>query len=209
MEQENKRKPRRTKKDLENTIETSAIKVIADVGFSGLTVAKLLKETKAEPPVFYNRYKDISDFIDKFVRMYDYWLNDSIKIDFKEGNALKNIENIIINLVDLIDGNVCMQKLIAWELNESNFITRRTAQNRDTNSYALIKYFEDEFKDCDINFNAALGIIIGGIYYLIIHKNLSTFNNIDYTKSESMDLLKNNIRLIIRKIFEDYKSKAI
>ena len=199
IEDKTVKRSRRTKVDLENDLKNAALKVISEVGFSGLSVAKLLKEAKADPPVFYNRYSDISDFIDKFVRMYDYWLNDSISIDFKKGNAVKNIEDIVINLIDLLSENDCMQKLLAWELTDDNPITKRTSQNRDNNSTSLINYFEEEFKDCEVNFNILLGVIIGGIYYLIIHRKLATFNNVDYTTDKSIALLKDNIRLIIRK----------
>lgn len=199
----NKRRKRRTKKDLENDIHNAAIKVISEVGFSGLTATKILQEAQADPPVFYNRYHDISDFIDKFVRLYDYWFNDSISVDLKKGNAVKNIEDIVVGLIDVLYSNDCMQKLIAWELNEDNFITRRTSQNRDNNSASLIEYFNEEFKNSSVNFNVVLGVIIGGIYYLIIHRKLATFNNIDYTKPESLEMLKDNTRLMLRKLFDD------
>ena len=39
-----------------------------------------------------------------------------------------------------------MQKLIAWELNENTYVTRRTAQNRDNNSQEVIHYFENQLK---------------------------------------------------------------
>lgn len=181
----------------------AAISVIEKVGFQGLTVTNLMKEAKAEPPIFYNRYKDMNDFIEKFVRNYDYWLNDSIIIDQKSGTAIENIQDVVTNLIDPLIGNVCMQKLIAWELNDNNFITRRTAQNRDTNSEQLILYFENEFKDCGINFNAATAILIGGIYYLVIHREMGTFNKIDFSTNEGIDLLKTTINKILKKIFDD------
>lgn len=197
---------RRTKENIEKDLFDAAIRVIEKSGFSGLTVTSLTKAASAEPPVFYNRYKDMTDFIDKFVRSYDYWLKDTITIDYTKGSAIKNIENIIVNLLDLLHDNICMQKLIAWEMNEDNLITRRTSQNRDNNCEPLIRYFEEEFKNCNINFNTATALLIGGIYYLIIHREMGTFNLVDYSKTENIEILKDNIRLIIRNIFSDYNA---
>lgn len=195
---------RRTKENLEKDLFQAANRVIEKVGFSGLTVTRLMKEAKADAPVFYNRYKDMNEFIDKFVRTYDYWLNDSFVIDSKNGTVIENIEKIMIEFIDLFIDNIRMQKLIAWELNDDNFITRRTAQNRDNNSEPLIRHFENKLKNCNINFNAASAILIGGIYYLIIHRKMGTFNLIDFSTKEGIDLLKRTIVAIVREIFDDH-----
>lgn len=194
---------RRTKEDIEKALFQAAISVIEKVGFQGLTVTSILKEAKADPPVFYNRYKDMNDFIEKFVRNYDYWLNDSIAINIENDAAVDNIRDIMIHLIDELRDNSCMQKLLAWELSDNNFITRRTAQNRDNNSESLIGFFESRFKKADVNFNVATAILIGGIYYLIIHREVGTFNKIDFSTKEGIGLLKSTIAAILSKLFDD------
>lgn len=197
---------RRTKENVEKDLFQAAINVIGKVGFQGLTVTILLKEAKADPPVFYNRYKDMNDFVEKFVRNYDYWLNDSIVVDSKDSSGIDNIHYILHNLIDQLVDNVCMQKLLAWEMSENNFITRRTAQNRDNNSQPLLHYFGNEFKNCAIEFNPTTAILIGGIYYLIIHREVGTFNQIDFSTKEGIDLLKKTIKNMARKLFDDHNS---
>jgi len=198
-----KKRIRRTKKDIEQRLFDAALNVIEKVGFSNLTIKALTKEAKVEPPVFYNRYKDLSDFLDVFVRKYDYWLNDSIKFNFKE-EPLTNISTVIENLADSLLDNVCMQRLLAWELSEDNHITRRTSQSRDMNSLRLTEFFNETFKNCDINFNHAASIITGGIYYLILHRDRSSVNFIDYSKPENLDAMKETAKKILVKIFDDY-----
>ena len=200
-----KKRIRRTKKDLEQRLFDAALTVIEKVGFSNLTIKALTQQAKVEPPVFYNRYDNLNDFLDVFVRKYDYWLSDSTKFDCKDkDNPIVCISNLIMGLTDSLIDNTCMQRLLAWEINEDNHITRRTAQNRDVNSIRLIEFFNNAFKECDISFDYATAIIIGGIYYLIIHRERSMFNFIDYTKKENIEEMKKNIQKILRKIFEDY-----
>lgn len=200
---------RRKKKDLEDDLFKAANTIISKVGFTGLTVTQLLKEAKADPPVFYNRYKDLNDFIDKFVRTYDYWLNDSVSLDEKGLTPIKNAQEILGKLIDSLLDNTCMQKLLAWELNEDNIITRRTSQNRDNNSGHLIEYFEDKLKNCEANFNIGIAILIGGIYYLIIHRKMATFNRVNFDSPETINLLKKNISIIIEKVYNDYDKSQI
>lgn len=195
---------RRKKEALEDDLFNAANTIIAKVGFTGLTVTQLLKEAKADPPVFYNRYKDINDFIDKFVRTYDYWLNDSVSLNEKDLTPTKNAQVILRKQIDSLLENTCMQKLLAWELNEDNIITRRTSQNRDNNSGHLIEYFEENFKKCEVNFNVGIAILTGGIYYLIIHRKMATFNKINFDSPEGINLLKDNLSIMIDKIYGDY-----
>ena len=198
-----KKRIRRTKKDIEQRLFDAALTVIERVGFSNLTIKALTKEAKVEPPVFYNRYKDMNDFLDVFVRKYDYWLNDSIKFNFKE-DPLTGISTVMENLADSLLDNTCMQRLLTWELNEDNHITRRTSQSRDMNSLRFIEFFNTVFKGCDINFNHVASIIMGGIYYLILHRERSSFNFIDYSKPENLDAMKETAKKMLVKIFDDY-----
>lgn len=194
---------RRTKANLEKGLFEAAINVIGKVGFQELTVTSLMKEAKAEAPVFYNRYTDMTDFIDKFVRNYDYWLNDSVQIDAKNYTPIENMQDIMIDLVDQLADNVCMQKLLAWEMSDNNFITRRTAQNRDNNSESLISYFKTSLKNYDQHSTATIAILIGGIYYLVIHREVGTFNGIDFSTKEGMNTLKSALIDITEKLFQD------
>lgn len=195
---------RRKKETLEDDLFKAANTIISKVGFTGLTVTQLLKEAKADPPVFYNRYKDINDFIDKFVRTYDYWLNDSVSLNEKDLTPTKNAQVILGKLIDSLLENTCMQKLLAWELNEDNIIARRTSQNRDNNSGHLIEYFEEKLKNCEVNFNVGIAILTGGIYYLIIHRKMATFNKVNFDSPEGINLLKKTIHIMIDKIYGDY-----
>ncbi len=200
-EEKTNKRFRRTRETLEQDLFKAALKVISEVGFSSLTITRLIKEANADAPVFYKRYKDLDDFIDKFVRNYDYWLNDSAPIDPENKSALENGTDIMISLIDSLLSNVCMQRLLAWELNENNTTTRRTSRNRDNNSEHLTKYFEQEFKNSDIDFNVASAVVIGGIYYLILHRKRGTFNKINFNKPENIELLKSTIRAMISKMF--------
>lgn len=201
--EKNNKRTRRSRETLENDLFSAAYKVISKYGFHGLTVKGLLEEAKADPPVFYKRYSDINDFIEKFIRNYDYWLNDSVELNEKELSPIENAEQIITKLIDSLLDNECMQKLLAWELNEDSSITRRSSQNRDNNSGHLIDYFEKTLKDCDVNFNVGMAVLVGGIYYLICHRKMATFNRVNFNTPEGIEALKATVTLMLRKIYSN------
>ena len=199
---------RRTRATLEQDIITAAEQLIGEKGFSRLKLTELCEKAKIESPVFYNRYEDIDDFVEKFVRNYDYWLSDNVTLDTKNLSPVENMNHIIQTLIDSLAANPVMQKLIAWELNENTYVTRRTAQNRDNTSQEVIHYFENQLKANDINFNVGCAILIGGVYYLIMHKDLATFNNIDFSTDEGMQMLKETVTKMIYKLFGTARGKA-
>lgn len=199
---------RRSKREIEKSLFDAATRIIEKSGFPGLTVTGIIQQAKVDPPVFYNRYTGIEDFIEKYVRNYDYWLRDALHVSLKGDNPVKEMEKILNELIDSLVDNVPMQKLIAWEMNENNYITRRAAQARDLTSGQIIDYFMDALKGCSARFDYSLAILIGGLYYLIIHRDLGTFNYIDFSKEEAIVELKKNLSLILYKVFDDYNTSA-
>jgi len=199
-----KTRVRRTNQEIDDTLFRAAEELISEQGFSNLTMKSIYSRANIEHAVFYKRYKDLNDFLEKFVRNFDYWLNDSMKFDPKKGST-ENLEEILSSLVDSMINSPCMQKLLVWEMTEKNYITERTAQNRDQNCNQFIRFFIDEYDDYDVDYRYVCSLIIGGIYYLVLHRNMGTINFIDFSKKESMEKLKITIRLIINKLFGETK----
>ena len=73
-EEENKTKRyRRTNVDIQADIIKAAESLIKKKGFASILVTELINKARIEPLVFYNRYDNLSEFYDEFVKRYDYW----------------------------------------------------------------------------------------------------------------------------------------
>lgn len=199
-----KTRTRRTNQEIDDNLFRAAEELIAEQGFSNLTMKTIYRKANIEHAVFYKRYNDLNDFLEKFVRNFDYWLNDSMKFDPKK-DPTDNLEIILSSLVDSMLNSPCMQKLLIWEMSEKNYITERTSQSRDLNCNQFIRFFIDEYKDHDVDYRYTCSLIIGGIYYLVIHRNMGTINFIDFSKKESIEGLKKTIRIIVSKLFRETK----
>jgi Transcriptional regulator len=200
MEKKYNNRNRRKKADLNSHLLEAAQEMIKEVGFSDTTVVGIASKANIQASVFYNRFKDLDDFFEKLVREYDYWFNDSIIIE-ENLSAIQNYENGMNRLIDSFIENEIMQQLIKWELTSKNFITQRTAENRENNSKYLINYFSKDLKNETVDFNVLTSLIIGGIYYLILHRNLSTFTSVDFSTKKGIGLLKSTINSMVRKIY--------
>ena len=74
-----RRRKRRTKEEIEELINKADISLIQSGGFSNLTVRNIAEEAKIEAVVFYNRYTNIEEFVDEYIKKYDYWFTEVAK----------------------------------------------------------------------------------------------------------------------------------
>lgn len=77
-----------------------------------------------------------------------------------------------------------MLELLRWEIAEANDTTKRTATIREMFTTPLTENYRKLFAHSGVDFVALSAIIIGGIYYLSLHREASTFCGIDVATDE-------------------------
>lgn len=185
------RRKRRSTKDIEESIINAATRFIETEGFSNLTVTSIMRQAEIEPVQFYNRYDDLNKFIDEYVKKYDYWFSDIVKSQKQYSNDKALYMNILVGLFQSLSENKIMQELLKWELANNNETSQRTAQLRELHTLHLCQKFSNIFSNTDIDIVTISALIIGGIYYLILHDKLSTFSGIDLKKeSDKQKVIK-------------------
>lgn len=194
MSAEKTTRNRRTKADITEDIRKAAVEQVIKRGFSSSMVTEIIKKAKIEPPVFYHRYKNIEEFYSEFVKGYDYWFSDIAD------RAMKSDDNPKVQFIALMNGlqealkeKSVMQELLRWEVAEGNETTKRTATLREMFTLPLAEKYKALFKDTYIDFVALGSLLIGGLYYLNLHKERSTFCAIDMTKEEGLERINKAI----------------
>lgn len=160
-EEENKPKRyRRTNVDIQADIIKAAESLIKKKGFASMLVTELIKKARIEPLVFYNRYDNLSEFYDEFVKRYDHWFKDVLTgVQFPTDSELGYI-SIFKDVHKSLQDKSVMLELLRWEIAEGNETTVRTAMLREMHTLPLVNTYEGKFKDIDISAISAL--IIGG-----------------------------------------------
>lgn len=173
------RRPRRSKADIEDAIHKAAVTQIKKKGFSMALVTDIVKRAKIEPIVFYNRYKNLNEFYDSFVKKYDYWLSDLIRANSNAVDTEQGFIDIFNQLTDKLLGDEIMAELLRWEISDGNHITERTARLRELHSIELINQHKATYGTCSNGIIPLIALIVGGVYFMILHKDRSTFGGID------------------------------
>lgn len=203
MEENKPKRYRRTKADIENSIKKAARSIILKKGFSGMTVLDIIKHARIEPITFYTRYRNLEEFYDSFVREYDYWFNDVLKMSQDKACTQDRYIEIFRNLFECLKENSVMLELLRWEVNEANAVTKRSAMNREVQTLPLTSLYGNQFKDNNIDFVAISALLIAGVYYLNLHRKCSPFCGIDISTEDGRRRLLNAIEVLTDKMFKE------
>jgi hypothetical protein len=194
------KRSRRSKSELNETIWNSFEKMVVEHGFNGITIIGLAKEAGVEPPVLYNRFKNLDDLFEQYARRNDFWLNNEMQID-PELSIKENGEKIYLKLIEDLYENEIMQRILLWELNDTNKVTRRIAISREFENNITLAYMNSKLKNAGVNLNILNSMIISGIYFLTLHKKISTFSSINFNLEETKEQLKETVKYMINKLF--------
>ena len=192
---------RRTKATIIEDIRKAAVESVLKRGFSGSLVSEIIKKAKIDPVVFYNRYQNLEEFFSEFVKGYDYWFSDVAKEANKRETSYDQFIALIEGLQECMIEKSVMQELIRWEIAEGNDITKRIASIREMFTIPLAEKYDDLFKNSGIDFVAIATIIVSGLYYLYLHKDRSTFCNIDMNTEEGRDRFNQAIKFLSELLF--------
>lgn len=198
---EHSRRKRRSTEDIEKAILEAAAGFIEEKGFSELTVTGIIQKASIEPVQFYRRYGDLNGFIDEYVKRFDYWFSDVAKDSDSEGDEKERYEKIVNGLLDALCDNRIMQQLLRWELSGNNETVRRTARLREFHTLPLCSRYAKVFEGSDLDIVAVAAMMIGGIYYLVLHKDLSDFGGIDLNKEAGRERIRNAVRQLSGLLF--------
>ena len=205
------RRSRRTFSEIDNDIMHATKELIEEHGFTNLTLRSIIAKAGIEAKVFYHRYKDLNALLEEFIRQYDYWFNDIISLftDIPKEEYPQYFDRIITTLTESLYSNKSMQQILLWELAEDNSITRKTAELKEVNTQLMAKTFQNYFDEngIDVDFGIFSALIIGGIYYLILHKERSTFSGVDFNSKEGKARLVNTINKVISIVLESKSLK--
>lgn len=198
---EHSRRKRRSTEDIEKAILEAAAGFIEEKGFGELTVTGIIQKASIEPVQFYRRYGDLNGFIDEYVKRFDYWFSDVAKDSDSEGDEKERYEKIVNGLLDALCDNRIMQQLLRWELSGNNETVRRTARLREFHTLPLCSRYAKIFEGSDLDIVAVAAMMIGGIYYLVLHKDLSDFGGIDLNKEAGRERIRNAVRQLSGLLF--------
>lgn len=188
-------------------------KVIQKKGYPGLTAPNIAIAAGVDKKLVWTYFGGIDNLIEEYVRQKDFWkfaakgyIDDLLKNP--EDIGKNEIEGLLQNQLDVLLKDKVLQKIIHWELGETNKMLRKIADRREDIGEQLFSLIMPDFEKSNTDLRARLALLIGGIYYLSLHAktNGSAFCGIDINEDPGKERIENAIRDII---FEAYEKAGV
>lgn len=200
MVQGDKRK-RRSVKEIDADLIAAVERMLQTRNIDEITLVDLISEANVKPNVFYRRYESVENVIKEFLSRYDFWFRRLIDLTSlsTEKDETFYVETLI-NLYTELKNNVVMQKILLWELTK-NETAKEFANLRERLNLGLMAYYVGQFDMAKFDIACTTSILIAAIYYLILHKDISTFCGIDYSTESGDERIKKTLKDIGHLIF--------
>lgn len=170
---------------------------LRDEGFQGLKTNKIAKRIGKDKNVVRYHFESMEGLEKAYIREKDHWLPFFER--FQLGDAPKK-EHVEILFRELMQANFTsfltsseMQQIILWQISESNPLLRHISDEREREGAKLLEQTDPYFKGSPVNFRAVISLLLGGIYYIVLHAktNQSTVSGMDANQeSDQQELLK-------------------
>jgi AcrR family transcriptional regulator len=195
-------------KDKENTklkLVQAVGKIIKEEGFSNLRISRIAKIAEVDRKLIYRYFGSLNYLVEAYILENDYWMvfRDKMKqmLTSKEfGGSEDLIIEVLQNQFKFFSSQKEMQRLILWELSVKSPLMRSIHNTRESMGQEFLELTDPHFEGGKVNFRAVAALLVGGIYYTILHtiNNGGSFAGIDLTT----DAGKENILKAIGQIVD-------
>jgi hypothetical protein len=141
-----------------------------------------------------------------FTEDYELWPSKIIDRHiqkFQDGKHEEFLCEVLVDITQELYKDQIIQQLLVWELADTNEITRNTAKMRESNVYMFSRMYKNLFNEADVDAPVFMAIIIAGIYYLVLHKDVSTFCSVDFSSEGGQKLLLKTIEKLCSMLFAE------
>ena len=156
--------------------------------FSAIKISQISKKADVDRKLIYRYFGGISGLLEAYVVENDYWMlfTEKMKTLIQEGNYANSaqlITAILQNQFKYFMAEKTMQRLILLELSTNSPLMKSIHNVRENLGQQFLELTDKHFKGSNVNFRAVAALLVGGIYYTILH---TMFNGGKFTDMEIM-----------------------
>ena len=211
-----KKRIRRSKGYINSEIMKAVSAVIGEQGFANLGINSVAIEAKVEKPFIYRNFGTFDKVLEQYILKNDYWMKFIMEraLDGKVNDA-GNIDvpslypSILTELYKTMDESRDFRNLILWEVYEDSSFIRKIANRRETETKEEIALLTNYFSQTKVDIAAITALLISGVYYTVLHKDISTFCGIDFKTKEGKKRMNESLKYISTLIFEQASTQRI
>lgn len=188
-------------------------KVIKTKGYTGLTATNIAKTAGLSRRLISLYFGSVDNLIRIYITGQDYWVaaaeNAEKKLSEKKPKSTKSIlEALLTSLFEYLSNNDEMQKVVLWQVSESNEIMNKICTEREKLSNSFFHLADEELEESgkpNTDLRSVASLLLGGIYFTVLHAKAdnSTFCEMNFNKTEDQERIKKAISNILDWTYEN------
>ena len=178
--------------------------VIRTKGYTGLGATNIAKAAGLSKRLIYVYFDSVDQLVELYVRGKDYWVAAAgnageVMQDNHSSSSKDMLESLLKNQLDYFFKDEEMQKIVLWQISQRSDIMFEVCEERERLGDRFFDLADPEFKDTGVDLQAIAGLLVGGIYYMVLHaKSIeSLFCQIDVNSEAGIKRIKNAITQIL------------
>ena len=185
-------------------------KIIETKGYTGLSATNIAKAAGLSRRLITLYFGTVDNLIETYVKGKDYWLaasGDAVGLMEKNQgeNTRQILECLLQNQMDYFFNDEEIQKIVLWQISQRSQIMYEVCEERERLGSHFFALADKELKGKNIDLRAVAGLLVAGIYYMVLHAKSSDslFCEIDINKPEGMKRIKDAISLILKNTYNN------
>lgn len=178
--------------------------IIRTKGYTALTATNISKAAGLSRRLITIYFESVESLIETYIRNKNYWIATSDyanKItDKNQGENTRELLDVLLqNQLDFFYNDEEMQKVMLWQISQKNQVINEISEDRERFGSVFFKLADKELNGKDIDLRAVTSLLMGGIYYMVLHAKStdSHFCEININEPEDMKRIKDAISLIL------------
>jgi len=204
-------------KDKEQT-KRKLLKAVGELikvnGITGIKISQIAKKADVDRKLIYRYFGGVNDLIEAYVIENDYWMTFSGKvkemIDQNKGfNSQFLITDLLQSQFNVFFSEQEMQNLIILEISRKSPLMQSIHNVREDIGRQFLELTDSHFNNSEVNFRAISALLVGGIYYSILHTrfNGGMICDIDINSVEDRNEIIKAIQQIVSWAYQGAEKK--
>ncbi|WP_183573869.1 TetR/AcrR family transcriptional regulator [Mucilaginibacter sp. X5P1] len=184
--------------------------IVRSEGFPSLTISAIARTAGVDRNTIYRNFRTLDYLVEAYIIETDYWMvfADQMKKMLSERkfeNDQQMITAVLQNLFKFFFTEKDMQLLILWELSTESKLMKSIHNTRESMGQRFLEIIDPYFQNTNVNFRSVSALLVGGIYYIILHTiyNGGMFVDLDISSEKGREEILKAIEQIVGWAFKE------
>jgi len=177
--------------------------LLLEKGHQAIGINQVAAHARISKPMIYDYFGSLNELVKAYIRKKDYWMPffEQLQLpDAGDHEALESFFTLTLQEEFLyFYQEPEMQRLILWQISTVSPLMRSISETREREGLKLLALADPYFRESGISFRAVSALIVGGIYYMVLHGvyNKSTVCGIDVNRDSDRNIVMKTIGTLV------------